>query len=374
MRVLLSAGMIQDRRSGIGRYVIELAQALVNTQPKVDLFVMGLESDRGHFSFLSDDQWIPITKHYASGLPNLIWHQTHLPRVARAYKADLVHIPSYRRLSTTLHCPQIATIHDCAPFVLRDKYDGLRGFMGRVWAPWVARNHCEQVIGVSKTTGKDLQSSMRIPEDRISAIYNGIDHAKFRPVDMSDQEAVLAKYKLPRRFFFYLSRIEHPGKNHSMLIKAFEKAVSELGDSEIQLVCGGSDWHGAEVIHEQVKRSPIAKQIRMLGFVDDADVPACYTAATATLFPSLYEGFGFPVIESLACGTPVIASDRGSLSEIGASHIIRCDPFDIDSWSDAIKEYAIAPSKCSTKAVEYASSFTWERCAAETVAVYREAL
>lgn len=162
MKVLLSAGMIQGGRSGVGRYVIALGEALVREQKSVDLYIAGLDADRPLFPWLKDERWISIPARMGGGALNLLWHQVGLNPVVRNLKIDLVHIPSYRRMLWSCAVPQVATIHDCAPFILREKYDFFRGFFGRVVVPKIARR-VRRVIAVSETTGKDVIRWMKVP-------------------------------------------------------------------------------------------------------------------------------------------------------------------------------------------------------------------
>src|SRR6185503_13324463 len=126
--------------------------------------------------------------------------------------------------------------------------------------------------------------------------------------------------------------LEHPGKNHVRLISAFNQFKSATG-SDWQLVFGGSDWHGAEAIHAAARQSPFASDIRMLGFVADEQLPDLYRAAEVFVYPSLYEGFGMPPIEAMACGCPVICSTRGSLGEIVGNAAAIVDPENVDSMA-----------------------------------------
>ncbi|MGB0745273.1 MAG: glycosyltransferase, partial [Opitutales bacterium] len=153
-KVLLSAGMIQGGLSGVGRYVVELA-GRISKMDTVSLHIAGLEADRQLFPDIADSRWVPIPESASGGLKNLIWHQFKLPKLLKEGKFDLVHIPSYRRILAFCPVRQLATIHDCAPFRLRDKYGALRGLFGRQLAPWMARR-CEHVLSVSEFTKQDL--------------------------------------------------------------------------------------------------------------------------------------------------------------------------------------------------------------------------
>jgi glycosyltransferase involved in cell wall biosynthesis len=160
------------------------------------------------------------------------------------------------------------------------------------------------------------------------------------------------------------------------LITAFEK-FKESTKSDWLLALGGSDWHGAEIIHERISNSPFRNDIRPLGFVSDAELPALYSGAASFVYPSLFEGFGMPPTEAMACGCPVICSARGSLGEVVGSAAVIVEPEDISSISDAlVKFYSSAALREDFRKRGFlrAAEFSWERTARETLKVYSAAV
>lgn len=225
MKVLLSGGMIQGGRSGVGRYVICLAEALVAEHPEVELHIAGLDEDRALFPFIRDDRWLTIPPRFARGPFNLLWHQAMLPKLLEQGGYDVVHIPSYRRMLAFSPIPQVATIHDCAPFVLRGKYDMFRGFFGRGMVPAIARK-VPRIIAVSETTRQDIIRFMKVPGERIVTVPNGIDHAMFKLQDPAEIAAFRQRKNLSKPYLLYVARLEHPAKNHVRLIEAFGKLAA----------------------------------------------------------------------------------------------------------------------------------------------------
>ncbi len=377
MKVLLSAGMIQGGRSGVARYVIALSEALVREQAQeVDLFVAGFDSDRGLFPWVSDERWVSIPDKMSGGLANLVWHQVKLNGILRRLKIDLVHIPSYRRMMVMAAVPQVATIHDCAPFILRDKYDFARGFFGRIIVPMIARR-VQHVIAVSETTGKDIVKWMKVPKAKVSVVPNGIDHVMFHP---STAQAV-AEFKqrkgLDAPFFLYVARLEHPAKNHVRLIRAFEK-LAESGKFSGNLVLPGAPWHGSEVVEKAVAESPYKDRIRLEGFVDNEDLPLWYAAAAALVFPSLMEGFGLPLLEAQACGTRIACADSTSLPEVAGPSGILFNGLDDESITRAMIQLATMKEAEKTQreatGIRWAGRFTWSAHAKEATRIYKETL
>lgn len=376
MKVLLSAGMIQGGRSGVARYVIALSEAMVREQPAVELFVAGLDGDRGLFPWIPDERWISIPACMSGGAANLWWHQVSLNRVVKRLRIDLVHIPSYRRMMFRCAVPQVATIHDCAPFILRQKYDFARGFFGRVIVPVIARR-VRQVIAVSETTGRDVVSWMKVPAANVTVVPNGIDHQMFRPPSAEAVAGFRQRKRLDQPFFLYVARLEHPAKNHVRLIHAFE-SLARAGVFSGQLILPGAPWHGSQIVEQAVATSPFKDRIRLEGFVDNDDLPLWYAAAETLVFPSLMEGFGLPLLEAQACGTRIACADSTSLPEVAGPAGILFDGLDEGAIAAALARLttmdAAERSKRERDGLQWAAGFTWSAHAAAAARIYRETL
>jgi glycosyltransferase involved in cell wall biosynthesis len=244
----------------------------------------------------------------------------------------------------------------------------------KVFVRRLARRQHE-IIAISENTARDIRTFFGLRE-HVTIIHNGLDHERFNPGSSQDCDEANCHYRFERPFFLYVSRLEHPAKNHVRLISAFEQFKSQTG-SNWQLVFAGSDWHGAEVIHEAIHRSPVAAEIRTLGFVEDQRLPALYRAAGAFVYPSLFEGFGMPPIEAMACGCPVISSTRGSLKEVVGDAALTVDPEEVGSIASQLRTFAVnaeVREKYRAAGLSQAARFNWEHTAAETLRVYENAL
>jgi glycosyltransferase involved in cell wall biosynthesis len=368
--------MIQGGRSGVGRYVIALSEALVREQASVDLTIAGLDADRGLFPWLSDERWVSIPDRMSGGAANLAWHQVGLNRVLKSRRIELVHIPSYRRMMWHCVVPQVVTIHDCAPFILREKYDWARGFFGRVIVPLMARR-VRRIIAVSETTAKDVLRHMRVPADKVTVVPNGIDHQVFHPPGAGEIAEFRRRKHLTQPFFLYVARLEHPAKNHLRLIRAFECLVDSGGFGG-HLVLPGAPWHGSEVVEQAVAASALRDRIRLEGFVDNADLPLWYAAAEALVFPSLMEGFGLPLLEAQACGTRIACADATSLPEVAGPAGILFNGLDEASMAAAMVRLATMDvgerRRREDEGMAWAARFTWSAHAAAAVDLYRDTL
>jgi glycosyltransferase involved in cell wall biosynthesis len=245
-------------------------------------------------------------------------------------------------------------------------------FYGRVIARMLAQRQ-DAIIAISQNTANDVSDFFDVPPGRVHVIHNGLEHHRFFPGSREQAQAKIAdKHNLQAPFFLYVARLEHPAKNHARLISAFNEFKSTTG-SNWQLAFGGSDWHGAEAIHAAAKQSPFASDIRFLGFVSNEDLPDLYRAADVFVYPSLYEGFGLPPIEAMACGCPVMCSTRGSLGEIVEQAAAIVDPDDISSMAKQLALLANdAPLRQRLRVAGFAQSrkFDWNRTASETLSLY----
>ncbi len=375
-RVLVSAGMIQGGRGGVGRHVVQLVRALRSGLAAgggpIELFVAGLDADRALFPTVDARHWLTMPASASRAVRNLIWHQLRLPRHLRRMRIDVLHVPSYRRVLWRCPCRQVVTVHDCAPFVMRERYDRLRGFFGRKVVPPLVRR-CDGVATVSAATADDLARFMDLPRERIRVVPNGIDHALYFPRGEGEVGAFLDSRGQRRPYWIYVGRIEHPGKNHLRLIEAYE-SYRRGGGEAVDLLLAGSDWHGAEEVHRRIAASPFASDIRHLGYVDDAELPLWYCGARGVLMPSLSEGFGLPVAEAFACGVPVLASDLPPLREVGADAADYVDPHDTSSIEAGLvrlcQPQPIRGGRSRQNLLERAQRFDWSRCAEQMAALY----
>lgn len=377
MRIGFSTPVVQRGKTGIAQYVFALLRAMLPHAGRHEFQLFVLEEDRPLFDFVGDAMRIVgIPESHRPAARNVLWHQQVLPGIARELRLDVLHTPSYRRLVWQRPCARVATIHDLAPFHIRGKYDWKRMLYGRVVVKQLARRQ-DAIIAVSENTARDLHQFFGLGPDRVSVVWNGIDHQRFQPGDAAAARAIAAsRWSLDRPFFLYVSRLEHPGKNHVRLIEAFSRFKQSTG-SDWQLALGGSDWHGAESIHAAAKASRYAADIRFLGFVDDPSLPDLYRAATAFVYPSLFEGFGFPPVEAMACGCPVISSARGSLSDVIADAAEIVEPEQLDNLTAALTRVALEPDRRKrliAAGLPNAQRFRWDRCAGETIAIYQRAM
>jgi len=376
LKIGLSTSVIQRGQSGVGQYVLALVRALLPAAREHHFTLYVLEADRPLFAFAAGAMRLEIVdERHRPPVKNILWHQTVLPRLARQAGLDVLHVPSYRRMAWPRPCALVATIHDLAPFHLAGKYDWARMFYGRVIARRLAQRQ-DEIIAVSELTARDIKTFFGVPASRVTVVPNGLDHDRFQPGPKAAAcAAVCAHAGVTGPFFLYVARLEHPAKNHARLIAAFNAFKSATG-SPWQLVLAGGDWHGAETVHALVRASPVARDIHRLGFVADADLPDWYRAADTFVFPSLFEGFGLPPVEAMACGCPVLSSTRGALAETVGPAAGRLEPEDtaqIQAQLTRAARDAAWRTQLRTAGLDRAREFDWQKTAAATLAVYARA-
>ncbi len=373
MRIGISTSVIQRGKTGVAQYLFALLRAFLPYADDNHFVLFVLEEDLPLFAFAKNKmQLVPVAETFRPPVKNILWHQRALPQLARGLNLDVLHVPSYRRMLWPHPCPLVATIHDLAPFRVPKKYSASRMFYGRVVARRLAQRQ-DAIIAISENTARDIRQFFDVSPENLHVIHNGLEHDRFFPGSREQAQAEMAaRHQLRHPFFLYVARLEHPGKNHVRLISAFNQFKSTTR-SDWQLVLGGSDWHGAEAIHAAARQSPFASEIRFLGFVPDEDLPNLYRAADVFVYPSLYEGFGMPPLEAMACGCPVICSTSGSLGEVVGNAAAIVDPQNINSIANQLGLLAndenLRERLCQAGFAR-ARQFDWNHTARETLSLY----
>jgi glycosyltransferase involved in cell wall biosynthesis len=375
MRIGLSTSVIDRGYTGIAQYVLALVRTFAADPGPHQFVLFVLQDELALFEFARERvTLVPVAESYRAPVKNIFWHQRILPRLARDYHLDVLHVPSYRRMLWSCPCALVATIHDLAPFHVPAKYDWKRMFYGRVVARWLARRQ-DQIIAISQTTAHDIAKHFG-QKDNVTVIPNGVDLERFSPAPAGVARAVVAqRFGLHQPYFLYVARLEHPGKNHLGLIRAFHDFKSERR-GDWRLVLAGSNWRGADKIHAAIRHSPFAREIDCLGFVPDEDLPFLYRGAEVVVCPSLYEGFGLPVLEAMASARPVICSNRGALAEVAGSAAILFNPEDVTALKNHLLRIAADEGlrrELSGAGLAQAQQFNWETTARRTIDTYVQA-
>ncbi len=383
MHIAINAQLMSSasgyRDAGVSNYCRQLLIALG------ELGISGATYHQFSAFIHTPDVVIPgIDLHYSSPaleqpLRRIVWEQTALPwRLARAKRrVDLVHgLVNVLPLSTGY--PGVVTVHDLS-FL---RYPQLFPQLKRLYLTALCRlsvARAAQVIAVSRQTADDVARFLHADPARVHVIHHGVD-AKFSPGSPAGVEKFRLAHNLPKRFWLYLGTLE-PRKNLPLLLDAFARyrqaaAQTQRNENDVTLVlAGGKGWQ-FDAIFERVQALGLHDAVQFPGFIPAADLPNWYRAAELFLYPSRFEGFGLPVLEAMACGTPVLCSDAPGVREVAGDAAWRLPPDDAAAWQGAMTELAAHPrrrERMAAAGLARAAAFTWRRAAEATIGVYERA-
>jgi glycosyltransferase involved in cell wall biosynthesis len=368
MKIGISAYATDSGKSGISQYVANIVARLPELAPAHELVVFVNEADAPWVR-----SWHPALEvavfpdRTAHPVASIFWHLTAFPRELKRHGCDLVFLPAgNRRLGWRYGMPSVGTVHDLSQLHVPQKYDVLRMFYIMRVLPRMMRR-LTRVISVSDSTRRDLESFARVEPERIRVIHNGADLARFSPRDRdAARSAVRAELGLPPELLLYIARLEHPGKNHVRLLEAFAALKRDTGLPH-KLILVGSRWNGAELIEAKVRELGLQREVVFPGFVPNETLPDLYAAAEVFVFPSLFEGFGIPVLEAMACGTPVCAANVSSIPEVVGEAGLLFDPYEPEAIADAMRRLLTDPplrAELVQRGLAQAKRFTWDAAAA----------
>lgn len=365
------------QRAGIGRIIRGQIQALLALKPElaIQLFVVGRVTDEErasaplplHTSPLSERNMVRLWHRLGSPWPPVEWF-TGGP-LDLFHATDFVLAPSHAR-------HKLVTVHDLAfLFYPEAAMPSLQRYLHVVVPRSVRR--ADHLLADSYNTAKDLQEQWGIDPARITVVQGAVDHARFQPVTQAAWlTAVRERYGLGERpFILGLSTLQ-PRKNFTRLIEAFHQARQTAKLPHRLVIGGGKGWLFDEIF-ARVQALGLTDDVIFPGYVADADLPALYSAAEFFAFPSLYEGFGLPVIEALACGTPVLTADNSCLPEAGGDGAHYVDALSIESIANGLVTLATDATlrqQLRAAGLRHAAQFTWQRSAEQLLAAYTSVL
>ena len=270
---------------------------------------------------------------------SMLWHLFVLPFWIRRHRKEFdgfVICAANRRVCAWYPLPTTATVHDLANFHVPGKYSRLRMFYLAHVLPHFAKK-AQRLVAVSGATKADMVRFWKCRDEDVTVLYNGLPGrgtGDGRQQAYDNKISATANHE-PRTTILYISRIEHPGKNHVRLIEAYGRLPRAVAEAH-PLVIAGADWKDAETVHAAAAASPHAAFIRFTGFVPEGDLEKLWDAAGFYVFPSLFEGFGLSLVEAMARGIPCACSNNGSLGEIAGDAALTFDPENAGEIADAL--------------------------------------
>jgi len=286
---------------------------------------------------------------------------------------DLYHSTGYV-LPFFSDIPSVATIHDLISIDFPQYCKNETALYYGLCLPRTVRK-AKKIIAVSDTVKRDILRHFSVHPDKIEVIYHGVERI-FRKIACAERlDRVVVKYKLPSQFLLYVGNLE-PKKNIGRIIEAYTRIREHAGIRQKLVIAGRKGWKYDDIF-QMVKQHRMEEDVIFTGYVEREDLPCLYSLADLLVFPSLYEGFGLPVLEAMACGLPVLVSDRGALPEIAGDVYPRVDPYDVDDIARKILVF-LGNEELRERNIAYGykrvNAFSWEKAADATLAVYDKLL
>ncbi len=366
MRIGLEISPLVMRMSGMPSYVLGLLSGLA-------------EVDTSDEFFLYTNRPIPIKldlpPNYKICLVNRpipraqLWFQLSLPTHMKRDRLDVYHSP-WHRLPLRLPVPAVVTIHDLSGYlmpVIHTIQTRLHNFI----MPSLLRKSAK-IIAVSEFTASEIRRHFPDASGKISVIYEAAPPDYRRVTDESRLDEVRKLYSLPQQYILYLGALE-PRKNVIGLLRAFAMVTSNV--DQMLVLAGSRSWKYQPII-DLLSQSPLRERVMLAGPVERKDIPAILSMADFLAWPSLYEGFGLPVLESMACGTPVLTSNNSSMSEVAGEAAMLIDPTVVEDIAQGLERLCRdrdLREDLAEKGLRQASRYSWKSTAEQTLDVYRKA-
>ncbi len=384
MKIGINTLFFRHPASGSGQYLIHLLNALADIDTTNEYVLIGPDPLPAQ---VIRQLHVPFTYHARAvggplgrnaSLEKMTWEQWTGPREAHRLGVDVFHVPHFAPPLLTGSVPVVTTIHDAIPLRLPLYQARARA---KVYSSVVSRaaHNATMIITVSQHAKQDIIETLKLPAERIRVIYEAVSDEMQPVTDPVKLAAARARYGITGPYVFYLGGLD-ARKNVPQLARAFAHLYKRLGNPDLQLLISGNPDKRRGALFPDPR--PVAADLGMndqilYRFVEDEDKAVIYSGASVFVFPSLYEGFGLDPLEAMACGTPVICSNRTSLPEVVGDAAISLDPDDLAALVDAMHTVLTNPELSAdlrVRGLQRVKLFDWHKTASETLAVYQEAV
>jgi len=372
MKIGLNFHAVDGHISGVEYYALRLLKSLLSVGARHSYVVYTNQPElvRGHVP-ASNNLTIVEVKHLGTRTARILWEHTQLPRLAAKQAIDVLHCPSYICPVRKSSMPYVVTVHDtiaidhpawCKPTNALYFNLFMKGAIQRA----------SRVISVSKSTANDMKRNFGLSDSKVRVVYPGIDEIFKAQEDPSRRDEIRKRYNLPPRYVLFVGNIE-PKKNVGALL-SLESRLREKGLGHKLVMVGKRSWCSRSQL-DQIDKAVAASNIIVTGYVAVSDLPFVYAMADVFVFPSFYEGFGFPPLEAMACGTPVVSSSRGALAESVADAAVVVEPDDTEQIVEAVLSMISDPAlrqEYVQKGLAQSRRFKWDNSARQTLSLYEE--
>ncbi len=367
MRIAFTAQLLGDTASGVERYVRYLLDELdaltAGSHHQIDVYVNASKKDYS---------WRRLAAKRVAGISHsrllrIGWEQLVFPAVTGG-KYDLVHAPAYIEPLLS-KVPVVLTVHDLIALERPELCSWANMLHYRLLLPPSIRR-AAHIIAPSNWVRSRILRLFNLPADRVTVIYEGVSDLFRMPVDPRVQRRTIESYGLTGRIILFVGNIE-PKKNLTLLLQVFDRLKPRYRDLKL-VICGRIRWKSRR-FRIALKRLRFSHDVVLTGYLKDEAVRALYGLAEVFVFPSLTEGFGVPPLEAMACGTPVVASNRGALAEILSSAALAVDPADeleLESSLRRVLDSIDLKQELREKGLAHSKLFSWQKAALETLEVY----
>lgn len=374
IRAITSAGLGR----GLGIYTAQLVENLlsidIDPQNHYTLFAGKDQPIDGILSQAASPEQVEIIRLRRPTRSIFLWDQLFWGMKLRRERIDLFHSPVYG-VPFVCACQRVLTIHDLTPLIFPEF---LKKFRHRAVFRFnfLTAKSAEKIITASQNSQKDIMRYLRIPERKIAVIPDGVSPVYRKFHDARYIEAIKTRYHLPGKYLLYVGGFDD-NKNLRRLVEAFDLLLhaAHFSETELVLVLAGAINSAAVALREFIAERQMSPRVILTGFVPESDLVGLYNGAEAFVFPSLYEGFGLPPLEAMACGAPVIVSNASSLPEVVGDAGIQVNPHSSQELSQAIAEMLTNHAlrhEMQQKGLERAQRFSWQATARQTLRVYEE--
>lgn len=372
MRIGIDASCLPSFVAGAGTYICGLISSLSRVDKKNQYFIFLKQKDSRIFKNLSQNFQLVKLPNYSRPV-RIAWQLTAPQKLIAQYKLDVWHSPHYILPKNIQNVYSVVTFHDMTFFFFPHFYSPIkRLFFRKIITDAVSR--ADELVAVSKTTKNDIQAIFSILPEKVTHVYSGIN-GEFRPVeDHKTIRQVKLKYDTGDKFILFVGTLEKR-KNLPTLLKAFYNLINN-GLPDIKLVIVGQKENGLDELIPPLELLGLTDHVKLPGYIPEADLPALYTAASLFVYPSHYEGFGFPVLEAMACGTPVLTSNISATKEISGIEEIQVNPLDISTWTQkmhtVLTDYELK-HRLINHGFNQFQKFNWQKTAQQMIEIYNNA-
>lgn len=368
----LLSGESGYRRAGIHHYISQLLHHLpIHSEWRYLVLTQNQAELPAHLPL----KWQPTKWQTSNRWVRIGWEQMVLPWVIRKDRLDLLHSMAFS-MPIMGGCPMVVTIYDLSFIHYPERFPVLQRWYLHWQTGWSCR-HARQLVAISEDGKRDIGQQFHVHPSRISVVYPGVD-THFRLLPASVVERFREQKELPAQFILHIGTLQ-PRKNIPTLLRAFAelrqydpRRYAQLG----LVLVGGKGWFYKEIF-AQVEQLGLASYVKFAGYVPDDELPLWYNAGTILVFPSVYEGFGLPIVQAMACGTPVIAANTSAIPEVAGNAALLFDPHDVGTLTNHLQTLLAHDDLRATlrqKGLEQAQKFSWAESGHQLFHVYHQAL